>query len=119
MDIDDFVTYRGPNGNVKSMGLDIRSDFLKNDVPICRQSGGGAGAASQNLVVPAGLLLLSRAMDSNTKPVAKDAAEEPSTIGEDLYSKLLTLAGGRRRQKHSTRKHLRKKRNSTRKRRSK
>ena len=54
---------------------------------------GGGTSAIQNLAVPAGLIILQNMIDSNTKSPLNDLLEEPRVIGEDLYDKLLNLAG--------------------------
>ena len=54
-------------------------------------------------------------IDSNTKSPLNDLLEEPRVIGEDLYDKLLNLAGRKKRSSHKTRKNRAKRKNKTRK----
>ena len=54
-------------------------------------------------------------IDSNTKSPLNDLLEEPRVIGEDLYDKLLNLAGRKKRSSHDTRKNRPKRKNKTRK----
>ena len=105
---------------VKSLGWNINSELLQNDLPIAayhQQQGGGAGtaAALQDLAIPAGLIILKNMVDSNTKFPLNELLEEPKIMGEDLYSKLLGLAGRKNRLSHDTRKKRDKRKNRTRK----
>ena len=83
------------NGIIKSLGWNINSSFLQNDMPLaaCHQAGGGLGEGLQNLAIPMGLILLKNTIDSNTKKSMTELIDEPAVIGEDMYSKLLGLAG--------------------------
>jgi len=83
------------NGIIKSLGWNINSSFLQNDMPLaaCHQAGGGLGEGLQNLAIPMGLILLKNTIDSNTKKPMTELIDEPAVIGEDMYSKLLGLAG--------------------------
>ena len=112
---EDFCIYKS-NGQVKSLGWNINSKLLQNDMPIAayNQSGGGANSALQNLAVPAGLILLQNSIYSKTNPI-DNILEEPKAIGEELYSKLLKLAGRKKRVSHDTRKKRKKRKNKTRK----
>jgi len=98
------------NGIIKSLGWNINSSFLQNDMPLaaCHQAGGGLGEGLQNLAIPMGLILLKNTIDSNTKKPMTELIDEPAVIGEDMYSKLLGLAGKTARKNarktHSTRK---------------
>ena len=133
MDNDDFCVYK-ENGNVKALGWDINSNMLCNDFPLaaCCQSNNGKGDDMnklENLAIPAGLILLKNSIDSNTH--IKDLIDEPQTIGQDLYARLLELAqpsssratiGGskqhikkKKRITHNTRKKRGKTRNKTKK----
>lgn len=112
---EDFCIYKS-DGQVKSLGWNINSKLLQNDMPIAayNQSGGGANMAIQNLAVPAGLILLQNSIYSKTNPI-DNILEEPKAIGEELYSKLLNLAGRKKRVSHDTRKKRKKRKKKTRK----
>ena len=114
----DFCVYKSGN-EVKALGWNINSPLLKNDIPIASyniQSGGKSnnkgGAIIENLAIPAGLILLRNAIESNTN--LNDIMGVPEVIGEDLYSKLLNLAG-KKKVSHHTRKRTKKVKNKTRK----
>ena len=94
MDDEDMCVYK-ENGIIKSLGWNINSSFLQNDMPLaaCHQAGGGLGEGLQNLAIPMGLILLKNTIDSNTKKPMTELIDEPAVIGEDMYSKLLGLAG--------------------------
>ena len=115
MDIGDMI-FNKTDGKITSAGWRIDSDLLQNDFPLAAQHqvGGGSGAV-QNLAVPAGLIILQNMIDSNTKSPLNDLLEEPRVIGEDLYDKLLNLAGRKKRTQHSTRKNRSKTKRKTRK----
>jgi hypothetical protein len=115
MDTNDMI-FNKTNGKITACGWNINSNLLQNDFPLAANSqvGGGAGAV-QNLAVPAGLIILQNMIDSNTKSPLNDLLEEPRVIGEDLYDKLLNLAGRKKRTSHDTRKNRPKRKNKTRK----
>jgi len=115
MDTNDMI-FNKTNGKITAGGWNINSNLLQNDFPLAANSqvGGGAGAV-QNLAVPAGLIILQNMIDSNTKSPLNDLLEEPRVIGEDLYDKLLNLAGRKKRTSHDTRKNRPKRKNKTRK----
>ena len=115
MDTNDMI-FNKTNGKITAGGWNINSDLLQNDFPLAANSqvGGGNGAV-QNLAVPAGLIILQNMIDSNTKFPLNDLLEEPKVIGEDLYDKLLNLAGRKKRTSHDTRKNRPKRKNKTRK----
>ncbi|RZD41655.1 MAG: hypothetical protein CXT73_04525 [Methanobacteriota archaeon] len=115
MDSNDMI-FNKTDGKITSAGWCINSDLLQNDFPLAAQHqvGGGSGAV-QNLAVPAGLIILQNMIDSNTKSPLNDLLEEPRVIGEDLYDKLLNLAGRKKRTSHDTRKNRPKRKNKTRK----
>jgi hypothetical protein len=115
MDTNDMI-FNKTNGKITACGWNINSNLLQNDFPLAANSqvGGGAGAV-QNLAVPAGLIILQNMIDSNTKSQLNDLLEEPRVIGEDLYDKLLNLAGRKKRTSHDTRKNRPKRKNKTRK----
>jgi len=115
MDSNDMI-FNKTDGKITSAGWCINSDLLQNDFPLAAQYqvGGGSGAV-QNLAVPAGLIILQNMIDSNTKSPLNDLLEEPRVIGEDLYDKLLNLAGRKKRTSHDTRKNRSKRKNKTRK----
>ena len=115
MDSNDMI-FNKTDGKITSAGWCINSDLLQNDFPLAAQYqvGGGSGAV-QNLAVPAGLIILQNMIDSNTKSPLNDLLEEPRVIGEDLYDKLLNLAGRKKRSSHKTRKNRAKRKNKTRK----
>ncbi len=110
------MIFNKENGKVTALGWNINSELLQNDFPLAAQSqvGGGTGTV-QDLAVPAGLIILKKMIDSNTKVPLNDLLEEPKTIGEDLYDKLLNLAGRKKRILHTTRKNRGKRKNKTRK----
>ena len=110
------MIFNKTDGKITSAGWRIDSDLLQNDFPLAAQHqvGGGSGAV-QNLAVPAGLIILQNMIDSNTKSPLNDLLEEPRVIGEDLYDKLLNLAGRKKRTQHSTRKNRSKTKRKTRK----
>ena len=116
MENDDMCIYK-KDGQIKALGWNINSKLLQNDFPLAahHQTGGGTASTIQNLAVPAGLIILKKMIDSNTKPSLKDIIEEPKVIGEDLYEKLLSLAGKKKRVSHDTRKNRSKRKNKTRK----
>lgn len=111
---EDFCIYKS-DGKVKSLGWNINSKLLQNDMPIAayNQTGGG-NSIVENLAVPAGLILLQNSIYSKTNPIS-NLLDEPKVIGEELYSKLLNLAGRKKRVSHDTRKKKRKRKNKTRK----
>ena len=115
MDTNDMI-FNKTNGKITACGWNINSNLLQNDFPLAANSqvGGGAGAV-QNLAVPAGLIILQNMIDSNTKSPLNDLLEEPRVIGEDLYDKLLNLAGRKKRTSHDTRKNRPKRKNKMRK----
>ena len=110
------MIFNRKDGKITAAGWNVNSDLLQNDFPLAaqRQVGGGTSAI-QNLAVPAGLIILQNMIDSNTKSPLNDLLEEPRVIGEDLYDKLLNLAGRKKRTSHSTRKNRSKRKNKTRK----
>lgn len=110
------MIFNKTDGKITSAGWCINSDLLQNDFPLAAQHqvGGGSGAV-QNLAVPAGLIILQNMIDSNTKLSLNDLLEEPKVIGEDLYDKLLNLAGRKKRSSRDTRKNRPKRKNKTRK----
>lgn len=112
MDCNDMI-FNKTDGKVTALGWNVNSELLQNDFPLSSQVGGGAGFA-QNLAVPAGLIILANMVDSKTKSPFKDLLEEPAVIGENLYDKLLSLAG-KKRKSHKTRKKKYKKKSTTRK----
>ena len=115
MNSNDMI-FNKTDGKITAAGWSVHSDLLQNDFPLAahRQIGGGTSAI-QNLAVPAGLIILQNMIDSNTKLPLNDLLEEPRVIGEDLYDKLLNLAGRKKRTSHSTRKNRSKRKNKTRK----
>ena len=115
MNTNDMI-FNKTNGKITAGGWNVNSDLLQNDFPIAAYSqvGGGTGAV-QNLAVPAGLIILQNMIDSNTKSSLNDLLEEPRVISEDLYDKLLNLAGRKKRTSHDTRKNRPKRKNKTRK----
>jgi hypothetical protein len=112
---EDFCVYKS-GGVVKSLGWNINSSLLQNDMPIAayNQTGGGIHSAIQNLAIPAGLILLQNSIHSKTNPI-NNLLEAPQVIGEELYNKLLNLAGRKKRVSHDTRKKRKKRKNKTRK----
>jgi len=98
-------------GKVTALGWNVNSELLQGGLPIAAQVGGGA---IQNLAVPAGLIILKNMIDSNTKSPLNDLLEEPAVIGENLYDKLLALAGRKKRSSNTRRKKTKRK-NKTRK----
>ena len=116
MENDDMCIYK-KDGQIKALGWNINSELLQNDFPLAahHQTGGGGASTIQNLAVPAGLIILQNMIDSNTKSPLNDLLEEPRVISEDLYDKLLNLAGRKKRSSHDTRKNRPKRKNKTRK----
>jgi len=114
MDINDMI-FNKQDGKITALGWDINSKLLQNDFPLAAQGqvGGGASGTIQNLAVPAGLIILQNMIDSNTKSSLNDLLEEPKVIGEDLYDKLLNLAGRKKRSSHNTRKNRGQRKNKT------
>ena len=110
------MIFNKKDGKITALGWNVNSKLLQNDFPIAAYSqvGGGTGAV-QNLAVPAGLIILQNMIDSNTKSPLNDLLEEPRVISEDLYDKLLNLAGRKKRSSHDTRKNRPKHKNKTRK----
>ena len=98
------MVFNKQSGKITACGWNINSELLRNDIPLSAhtQSGGGSSAL-QTLAVPAGLIILKNMIDSNTKTSLYDLLEEPKVIGEDLYDKLLDLAGRKKRSIHNTR----------------
>ena len=115
MDSNDMI-FNKTDGKITAAGWSVHSDLLQNDFPLAAhcQVGGGTGAV-QNLAVPAGLIILQNMIDSNTKSSLNDLLEEPRVISEDLYDKLLNLAGRKKRTSYDTRKNRPKRKNKTRK----
>ena len=113
MDTHDMIFNKTKDG-ITAGGWNINSELLQNDFPLVAhsQSGGGSGVV-QNLAVPAGLIILQNMI--NNKSPLNDLLEEPRIISEDLYDKLLNLAGRKKRTSHSTRKSKRKNKRKTRK----
>ena len=102
---EDFCVYKS-GGAVKSLGWNINSSLLQNDMPIAAyntQTGGGINSTIQNLAIPAGLILLQNSIHSKTNPI-NNLLEAPQVIGEELYDRLLMLAGRKNRVSHNTRK---------------
>ena len=103
----DFCVYKS-GSEVKALGWNINSSLLRNDTPIASyntQTGGDSryskgGGMINNLAIPAGLILLRNAIESNTN--MKDIINEPQIIGEGLYDRLLELSGEKRKV-HNTR----------------
>ena len=103
----DFCVYKS-GSEVKALGWNINSSLLRNDTPIASyntQTGGDSryskgGGMIDNLAIPAGLILLRNAIESNTN--MKDIINEPQIIGEGLYDRLLELSGEKRKV-HKTR----------------
>jgi|TARA_R110002074_G_scaffold23402_5_gene70945 hypothetical protein len=110
------MIFNREGGKITAGGWNVNSDLLQNDFPLAANSqvGGGTGVI-QNLAVPAGLIILQNMIDSNTKSPLNSLLEEPRVIGEDLYDKLLNLAGRKKRTQHSTRKNRSKTKRKTRK----
>jgi hypothetical protein len=110
------MIFNKTNGKITAGGWNINSDLLQNDFPLAAQHQVGGGTSTiENLAVPAGLIILQNMIDSNTKSPLNDLLEEPKVIGEDLYEKLLNLAGRKKRGSHNTRKNRPKRKNKTRK----
>jgi len=114
----DFCVYKSGK-NVKALGWNINSEMLKNDIPIASyniQAGGNkskeGGALIENLAIPAGLILLKNAIESNIG--INNMVGESKVIEEDLYDKLLKLSGQKRRI-HKTRSKKRRYKNKTKK----
>ena len=119
----DFCVYKSGN-EVKALGWNINSLLLRNDKPIASynmQTGGAdskssvGGGLIDNLAIPAGLILLRNAIESNTN--ITDAINEPQIIGQDLYDRLLELSGEKRKvhKTRSNKKGKKDKKNKTRK----
>jgi hypothetical protein len=122
MNDDDFCFYKEGNC-VKAMGWDINSPLLCSDTPIASYQSGDTKAVLQNLAIPAGLILLQNRINSNTsfKDIIEPGIvgeskiiEEPKTIGDDLYTKLLQLGERKKRMLRDTRKRRKKVKNKTR-----
>lgn len=100
MDEKNFIYSKSPNGKYTSGGYIINSQLL-NKYPLNKvQKGGKSTKGSKKneptRVVPAGLFLLKRALDSNTFDKLIESqhdteTNDPDVISEDLYDKLLNL----------------------------
>jgi hypothetical protein len=115
MDSDDMI-FNKTGGKVTALGWTVNSQLLQNDFPLSAHCQSGGGSAIQGLAVPAGLILLQNMIDSNTN--MSSLLEAPKVIGHNLYDKLLTLAGRKKRMLRDSRKKIKKKggkKNKTRK----
>ena len=127
MEDSDLVFYE-ENGETKSVGYKVNNSLI-NRMPAMVMSGGGKGSKKgggdhlqKTYAVPAGLYLLHGKIHStpmNNQVGGKK--EEVGVIGEDLYDRLLALAGphprrGRKKASHKTRKNRRTSKRNTRKR---
>lgn len=91
---DDFV-YLKNGDNVESAGFKINSLLMKQNIPAMNtinaptQSGGSVSSALNDLAVPAGLLLLQQKTFKHYKGDNMDN----EVVNEDLFDKLLKMAG--------------------------
>tara|TARA_R110002074_G_scaffold48575_1_gene124144 strand:+ start:1091 stop:1414 length:324 start_codon:yes stop_codon:yes gene_type:complete len=77
------VYYKAKDGSIQSGGYKVNSQLMRNTL-----NGGGS---AMDMVVPAGLFLSQKALENNNKFV-KDIMKDVDVIGDDLYSKLLSLS---------------------------
>lgn len=115
--MENFVYLKSKDGSIHSGGYKVNSPLMTNTL-----NGGGA---LTDMIVPAGLFLSKKALDGNQKFV-KDILKDADVIGDDLYSKLLSLVSTTKKKtngkvktnvKVKTRKHKQVKRINTRRKR--
>lgn len=111
--MENFVYLKGKDGSIYSGGYKVNSQLMDKTL-----SGGGGVS---NMIVPAGLFLSKKALEGN-KTFVSDILKDVDVIGDDLYSKLVSLAApslktkkkAKTKKKTKTRKHKQVKRVNTR-----
>jgi len=109
MDDSRLIYTKNKDGRIFAAGYAVNSKLMASGNPaissIPIQSGGGF----ETLAVPAGLFLLQQSIPSSATPI-ETVKEAPKVLGEDLYTRLLSLvAKPSKKQKRLTRKRRRKK----------
>ena len=118
----DFV-YLKNGDSVESSGYTINSLLMNEKIPVMKtmntnsQVAGGNNSVSSllnNLAVPAGLLLMQQ---KTLKHYKDDNVNDEQVVNDDLFDKLLKMAGPNKNKKQTKRKHKMKERNRKTKRR--
>ena len=108
MNKNDFALYE-KKGKIYSMGFEFNNLLTKNGLPA--MVGGGHKSNSLNSIgLPIGLLLFNS--EGNVSQIKQQSG---GVIDNNLYNKLLHLAEQRSSTKSKTKKHIKKRRNKTRK----
>lgn len=118
----DFI-YLKNGDNVESSGYKINSLLMNENIPVMKtmntnsQVAGGNSSVSNllnNLAVPAGLLLMHQ---KTLKHYKGDNVNDDQVVNDDLFDKLLKMAGPNKNKKQTKRKNKMKERNRKTKRR--
>lgn len=105
----DFVYFK--NGDeIESSGYKINTTLMSQDVPVMKtintnntnnQTGGSVSSIFNNLAVPTGLLLLQQKL---IKHYGDSEVSDNKIIDDDLFDKLLKMAGPTKNKKNTKRK---------------
>lgn len=102
----DFVYFK--NGDeIESSGYKINTTLMSQDVPVMKtintnnQTGGSVSSIFNNLAVPTGLLLLQQ---KSIKHYVDGEVSDNKIIDDDLFDKLLKMAGPTKNKKNTKRK---------------
>lgn len=109
--MENFVYLKSKDGSIHSGGYKVNSPLMTNTL-----NGGGTVT---DMIVPAGLFLSKKALDGN-KNLVSNILKDVDVIGEDLYSKLVSLVSTTKKKKKTkvkTRKRKQAKRVNTRRKR--
>ena len=107
---DDFV-YLKDGDNIESSGYKLNTVLMSQQIPAMKtmndnsQTGGSVSSLFNNLAVPAGLLLLQQ---KSLKHYENDNGND-SIVNDDLFDKLIKMAGPNKNKKLTKRKHKSKK----------
>lgn len=107
---DDFV-YLKDGDNIESSGYKLNTVLMSQQMPAMKtmnnnsQSGGSVSSLFNDLAVPAGLLLLQQ---KSFKHYENDNGND-AIVSDDLFDKLLKMAGPNKNKKLTKRKHKSKK----------
>lgn len=104
----DFVYFK--NGDeIESSGYKINTALMSQDVPVMKtintnnQTGGSVSSIFNKLAVPAGLLLLQQKSIKHYSD-SQGHGSDNKIIGDDLFDKLLKMAGPSKNKKNTKRK---------------